>query len=86
MRRTGKREHEYEVVWEGDGREDSWLSRTELQIGYKKMLDERPTNRSRVFIRQRKLTTGEIQKHLDCLTGTMFAEHTRMGALQVAKK
>ena len=41
-RRTGKREHEYEVVWEGDGREDSWHTRTEiLQMGYKKLLDEK---------------------------------------------
>ena len=37
-RRTGKREFEYEVVWEGDGRENSWKTRTELLLmGYKKM-------------------------------------------------
>ena len=41
-RRTGKREFEYEIIWEGDGRENSWKSRTELlQMGYKKMLDEK---------------------------------------------
>ena len=68
-RRTGKREHEYEVVWEGDGREDSWLSRTEiLQMGYKKMLDEKDQQiAAESLLGQRKLTTGEIQKHLDCL-------------------
>ena len=29
-------------MWEGDGREDSWHSRTELlEMGYKKLLDEK---------------------------------------------
>ena len=30
-RRTGKREHEYEVQWEGVGKENTWLTRTELK-------------------------------------------------------
>jgi len=88
-RRTGKREHEYEVVWEGDGREDSWLSRTEiLQMGYKKMVDEKDQQiAAESLLGQRKLTTGEIQKHLDCFgLEPAFAEHTRMGALSGGQK
>jgi elongation factor 3 len=88
-RRTGKREHEYEVVWEGDGREDSWHTRTEiLQMGYKKLLEEKDQQiASESMLGQRKLTTGEIQKHLDCFgLEPAFAEHTRMGALSGGQK
>ena len=88
-RRTGKREHEYEVVWEGDGREDSWHSRTELlEMGYKKLLDEKDQQiAAESLLGQRKLTTGEIQKHLDCFgLEPAFAEHTRMGALSGGQK
>ncbi len=88
-RRTGKREHEYEVVWEGQGREDSWHTRTELlQMGYKKMVDEKDQQiAAESMLGQRKLTTGEIQKHLDCFgLEPAFAEHTRMGALSGGQK
>ena len=88
-RRTGKREHEYEVVWEGQGREDSWHTRTELlQMGYKKMVDEKDQQiAAESLLGQRKLTTGEIQKHLDCFgLEPAFAEHTRMGALSGGQK
>ena len=88
-RRTGKREHEYEVIWEGQGREDSWHSRTELlQMGYKKMVDEKDQQiAAESLLGQRKLTTGEIQKHLDCFgLEPAFAEHTRMGALSGGQK
>ena len=88
-RRTGKREHEYEVIWEGDGRENSWHSRTELlQMGYKKMIDEKDQQiAAESMLGQRKLTTGEIQKHLDCFgLEPAFAEHTRMGALSGGQK
>lgn len=88
-RRTGKREHEYEVVWEGDGREDSWHTRTELlEMGYKKLLDEKDQQiAAESLLGQRKLTTGEIQKHLDCFgLEPAFAEHTRMGALSGGQK
>ena len=88
-RRTGKREHEYEVVWEGDGREDSWHTRTEiLQMGYKKLVDEKDQQiAAESMLGQRKLTTGEIQKHLDCFgLEPAFAEHTRMGALSGGQK
>ena len=88
-RRTGKREHEYEVIWEGEGREDSWHTRTELlQMGYKKMIDEKDQQiAAESLLGQRKLTTGEIQKHLDCFgLEPAFAEHTRMGALSGGQK
>jgi len=88
-RRTGKREHEYEVIWEGDGREDSWHTRTELlQMGYKKLIDEKDQQiAAESMLGQRKLTTGEIQKHLDCFgLEPAFAEHTRMGALSGGQK
>ena len=80
-RRSGKREYEYEVIWEGDGREDSWLTRTELlQMGYKKMLDEKDEQIAMdSLLGQRKLTTGEIQKHFDGFgLEPAFAQHTRM--------
>jgi hypothetical protein len=39
---SGKREHEYEVIWEGLGRENQWFSRTELiEMGYGKMLNQK---------------------------------------------
>ena len=61
-RRTGKREHEYEVIWEGQGREDSWHTRTELlQMGYKKMVDEKDQQiAAESMLGQRKLTTGAV--------------------------
>jgi len=88
-RRTGKREHEYEVIWEGDGRENSWHTRTELlQMGYKKMLDEKDEQIAmESMLGQRKLTTGEIQKHYDGFgLEPQFAQHTRMGALSGGQK
>ena len=88
-RRTGKREHEYEVIWEGQGKEDSWHTRTELlQMGYKKLIEEKDQQiAAESMLGQRKLTTGEIQKHLDCFgLEPAFAEHTRMGALSVGQK
>ena len=83
-RRTGKREHEYEVIWEGLGRENSWFSRTELiEMGYAKMLNQKDEQIAmESMLGQRKLTTGEIQKHFDGFgLEPAFAQHTRMGAL-----
>ncbi len=88
-RRSGKREYEYEVIWEGEGREDSWKTRTELlQMGYKKMLDEKDEQIAmESLLGQRKLTTGEIQKHFDGFgLEPAFAQHTRMGALSGGQK
>jgi elongation factor 3 len=88
-RRTGKREFEYEVSWEGEGREDCWLTRTELlKMGYKKMLDEKDEQIAmESLLGQRKLTTGEIQRHFDGFgLEAAFAQHTRMGALSGGQK
>lgn len=88
-RRVGKKENEYEVAWEGDGRENSWISRTELfQMGYKKMVDEKDQQiLMESALGQRKLTTGEIQKHFDGFgLEPAFAQHTRMGALSGGQK
>tara|TARA_Y100000992_G_C21273729_1_gene498573 strand:- start:1379 stop:4399 length:3021 start_codon:yes stop_codon:yes gene_type:complete len=88
-RRSGKKEYEYEVCWEGDGREDSWKTRTELlEMGYKKMIDEKDEQIAmESLLGQRKLTTGEIQKHFDGFgLEAAFAQHTRMGALSGGQK
>jgi elongation factor 3 len=88
-RRVGKKENEYEVAWEGEGRENSWISRTELfQMGYKKMVDEKDQQiLMESALGQRKLTTGEIQKHFDGFgLEPAFAQHTRMGALSGGQK
>ena len=88
-RRTGKREHEYEVIWEGAGRENSWFSRTELiEMGYAKMLNQKDEQIAmESMLGQRKLTTGEIQKHFDGFgLEPAFAQHTRMGALSGGQK
>ena len=88
-RRTGKREHEYEVVWEGIGKENSWHTRQELiDMGYKKLLDEKDQQIAmESMLGQRKLTTGEIQKHFDGFNlEPQFAQHTKMGALSGGQK
>jgi len=88
-RRTGKREHEYEVIWEGQGRENTWHSRTELiEMGYQKMVNQKDEQIAmESMLGQRKLTTGEIQKHFDGFgLEPQFAQHTRMGALSGGQK
>ena len=88
-RRTGKREHEYEVVWEGEGRENEWKTRTELiEMGYQKMVNQKDEQIAmESMLGQRKLTTGEIQKHFDGFgLEPQFAQHTRMGALSGGQK
>jgi elongation factor 3 len=85
----GKREHEYEVIWEGLGRENQWFSRTELiEMGYGKMLNQKDEQIAmESLLGQRKLTTGEIQKHFDGFgLEPAFAQHTRMGALSGGQK
>lgn len=92
-RRTGKREHEYEVVWEvmkGEaGRENAWLTRTQLlEMGYAKMVNQKDEQIAmESMLGQRKLTTGEIQRHFDGFgLEPQFAQHTRMGALSGGQK
>jgi len=88
-RRTGKREFEYEVIWEGQGKENTWHSRTELiDMGYVKMVNQKDEQIAmESMLGQRKLTTGEIQKHFDGFgLEPQFAQHTRMGALSGGQK
>jgi elongation factor 3 len=88
-RRTGKREHEYEVVWEGVGRENTWHTKSELiEMGYQKMVNQKDEQIAmESMLGQRKLTTGEIQKHFDGFgLEPQFAQHTRMGALSGGQK
>jgi elongation factor 3 len=88
-RRTGKREHEYEIIWEGEGRENSWMGREELvKLGYQKMVNQKDEQIAmESMLGQRKLTTGEIQKHFDGFgLEPQFAQHTRMGALSGGQK
>ena len=88
-RRTGKREHEYEVIWEGQLKENTWHTRTELvEMGYQKMVNQKDEQIAmESMLGQRKLTTGEIQKHFDGFgLEPQFAQHTRMGALSGGQK
>jgi len=88
-RRTGKREFEYEVIWEGQGRENTWHSKQELiDWGYQKMVNQKDEQIAmESMLGQRKLTTGEIQKHFDGFgLEPQFAQHTRMGALSGGQK
>jgi elongation factor 3 len=88
-RRTGKREHEYEVIWEGQGRENTWHGRQELiDMGYGKMLNQKDEEIvMESMLGKRKLTTGEIQKHFDGFgLEPQFAQHTRLGALSGGQK
>lgn len=88
-RRTGKKEFEYEVAWEGQTRENSWHSKTELfDMGYKKLVEKKDEEIAMEdMLGQRKLTTGEIQKHFDGFgLEPQFSQHTRMGALSGGQK
>ena len=57
-------------------------------MGYKKLVDEKDQQITmESMLGQRKLTTGEIQKHFDCFgLEPAFAQHTRMGALSGGQK
>ena len=66
-RKYGKRDFEYEVKWENFSLDNSYLTKTELEeMGYEKMVmefDEKLA--SERLSSGKKLTTGEIQKHLE---------------------
>jgi len=88
-RRTGKREHEYEAKADGPVELIQWFTRSELyEMGYEKLVkecDERIAMESTMG--QKKLTTGEIQKHFDCLgLEPEIAQHTKIGALSGGQK
>lgn len=86
-RRTGKRENEYECKSESDITQ--WFTKSELvQMGYEKMVkefDEKLAMEN--MLGQRKLTTGEIQKHLDNFgLEPQFAQHSKIGMLSGGQK
>ena len=86
-RRTGKRENEYECKSESEITQ--WFVKTELvEMGYEKMVkefDEKLAMES--MLGQRKLTTGEIQKHLDNFgLEPQFAQHSKIGMLSGGQK
>merc|ERR1719498_1646693 len=57
-------------------------------MGYKKLIDEKDQQIAmESMLGQRKLTTREIQKHLDGFNlDPQFAQHTKMGALSGGQK
>jgi elongation factor 3 len=88
-RRMGKREHEFEVEWQGGVRENSYVARSELEaMGYQKMIqecDERVAMEA--MAGQRLLITGEIQRHFDGFgLEPQFAQHTPIKALSGGQK
>jgi elongation factor 3 len=88
-RRTGKREHEYEAKADGPAELVQWFTKSELvEMGYEKLVkecDERIAMES--MMGQKKLTTGEIQKHFDCVgLEPEIAQHTKIGALSGGQK
>ena len=87
-RRTGKREHEYEA--KNDQLDiTQWFTKSELiQMGYEKMVKEKDLQiASESMLGQRKLTTGEIQKHFDNFgLEPNFAQHSKIGSLSGGQK
>jgi elongation factor 3 len=88
-RRTGKREHEYEAKSEGVVELVQWFSKSELvEMGYEKMVkefDEKVAMES--MMGQRKLTTGEIQKHMNSFgLDPEIAQHTKINSLSSGQK
>ena len=88
-RRAGKREHEYEAKSEGTVELTQWFTKSELiAMGYEKMVkeyDEKAAMES--MMGQRKLTTGEIQKHMDSFgLDPEISQHTKIKALSSGQK
>jgi len=88
-RRAGKREFEYEAKSEGVVELIQWFTKSELiAMGYEKMVkefDEKAAMES--MMGQRKLTTGEIQKHMDSFgLEPEISQHTKIKALSSGQK
>lgn len=88
-RRAGKREHEYEAKSDGVIELTQWFGKAELiEMGYEKMVkefDEKMAMES--MIGMRKLTTGEIQKHMNSFgLESEIAQHTKIKALSSGQK
>ena len=86
-RRTGKRENEYECKSDTDITQ--WYGRKDLEsMGYEKLVkefDEKIAMES--MLGQRKLTTGEIQRHFDNFgLEPDFAQHSKMRMLSGGQK
>lgn len=88
-RRTGKREHEYEACSEAVVEIKQWFTKSELlEMGYEKMVKEFDEKLAmETMMGQRKLTTGEIQRHFDCFgLEPDFAQHSKLGMLSGGQK
>jgi elongation factor 3 len=89
-RRTGKRENEYEAKYEVNKLDMTrWFTKSELlEMGYEKMLKEKDQQIAmESMMGQRKLTTGEIQKHFDNFgLPPDFAQHSKIGMLSGGQK
>ena len=88
-RKTGKREHEYEAKAEGVLELTKIFTKSELiEMGYEKMVkdfDQKLAMES--MAGQKKLTTGEIQRHLDRFAlAPDIAQHTKISALSSGQK
>lgn len=88
-RRTGKREHEYEALAEGVVELTQWFTKSELiEMGYDKMVndtDQRIAMES--MVGQKKLTTGEIQKHMNEFgLEAEIAQFNKIGSLSSGQK
>jgi len=86
-RRTGKRENEYECKSETDITQ--WFGRKQLEeMGYEKLCNEFDEKLAMEnTLGKRKLTTGEIQKHLDNFgLEPDFAQHSKLGMLSGGQK
>jgi elongation factor 3 len=88
-RKTGKREHEYEAKADGMLELTKTFTKSELiEMGYEKMVKEFDQKLAMDSMAgQKKLTTGEIQKHLDNFGLTPdIAQYTKMSALSSGQK
>jgi elongation factor 3 len=89
-RRTGKRENEYEAIYELNKLDMSkWFTKSELyEMGYEKMVKEKDQQIAmESMMGQRKLTTGEIQRHFDNFgLSPDFAQHSKIGMLSGGQK
>lgn len=87
-RRAGKREHEYEAKNDKLDITQWFLKSVLIQMGYEKMVKEKDLQIAmESMLGQRKLTTGEIQKHFDNFgLEPNFAQHSKIGSLSGGQK
>jgi elongation factor 3 len=88
-RRAGKREYEYEAISKSIVELTQWFTKSELiAMGYEKMVkefDEKAAIES--MMGQRKLTIGEIQKHMNSFgLEPEISQHTKIKALSSGQK